>query len=189
MTNELARPHLAPLGQVTTAPDVEDDLARWLRAALLVVDKRRDELAAEGDWEALAHGLAAVKTIADDLRALTRALEDDVARLLPAKRVEVEGLGVIERRRATTRRNWQSLELLDELIRRAIVDPETGSIVTDDVIIRQRIVEILTDTIPFTGSLGWRIVALRDRGIDPAMWCEETPGRETVQIIDNRSNT
>jgi hypothetical protein len=159
------------------------DLVAWLRSGIANVDRRRQELAEAGEWETLAFGLVSLKQIASDLQTLIRGVEDDVARLLPEKRAVVEGLGVIERRQSSERRAWRSDELLDELLRLAVADPETGEVLDDEAAIRARFVQVLVDCVPFTGSLKWRLEALRELGIDPDEWCETKPGRTTVQVV------
>lgn len=171
-----------------TSAATGSDLVAWLRSGLADLDRRRQELAEAGEWQSLAFGLVALKKITDDLRTLIRSVEDDVVRLLPEKRAVVEGLGVLERKRSSDRRAWRSDELLDELLRLAVVDPETGEVLDDEAAIRARFLQVLVDCVPFTGSLGWRISALRALGIDPDEWCEVKPGRTALQISDNRSD-
>ena len=168
------------------APVPETDLAGRLAASIVAADDRRHELAERGDWHALAFVLAELRRLAADLRLLVDTVEQDCYRLLPGKRTEIDGLGVLEKRKGTDRRAWQSTDLLDELLRVAVVDRETGAVLDDELLIRQRIHEVLVDAVPFNPSLGWRVTALRDLGIDPDEWCETRPGRESVQVVDNR---
>lgn len=179
--------HLAATTAPPAEPEREEDLVRWLRGALLVVEERRRELADAGEWEALAFGLVALKTITDDLRIVLRTIEDDVVRLLPSKRVEVDGLGVLEKKRSSTRKAWQSEELLDRVLRIGI-DPEgTGELPAPGELV-SRLRAALVAAVPFTSSLGWRVSALRELGLDPDEWCESTPGRMGLQITDNRKD-
>lgn len=168
----------------STDPATELDLVRWLRASITAADNRRRALADAGSWEELAYGLVALKKITDDLRILNRAVEDDLARLMPTKRVELEGLGVLERRKGSTRRNWQSEELLERVLRLGI-DPEGTGELPGPAELVSRLRSALLAAVPFTGSLGWRVNALKELGLDPSEWCEEIPGRVSVQITDN----
>lgn len=165
----------------------EDDLVRWLRAALGNVDARRAELATAGDFEGLAFGLVALKVIVDDLRTLIRSIEDDVVALLPAKKVVVDGLGVLEKKKGSARKAWQSEDLLGQVIRLAVDPDGTGEIPPPGELL-ERLRSTLVAVVPFTGSLGWRVGALRDLGLDPDEWCHTEPGRIGLQITDNRSD-
>lgn len=177
--------HLRP--DPPAEPGPEEDLVRWLSAALVAVDERRAELADAGDWQALAYGLAGLKKITAEIRLFADAVETDVYRLLPSKREVVDGLGVVERRQGATRRKWQSEELLGQVLRLALDPDGTGELPPAGELLA-RIRSALLETVPFTGSLAWRVTALRELGLDPDEWCEKTPGRKAVQITDNRKD-
>jgi hypothetical protein len=173
---------------VPPAP-ADTDLPGRLGTVIVATDDRRHELAEHGDWHALAFLLAELRRLQADLRLLIDTVEQDCYRLLPDKRTEIDGLGVLEKRKGTDRRAWQSIDLLDEILRVAVVDRETGVVLDDETMIRQRIHEVLVDAVPFNPSLGWRVTALRELGLDPDEWCETKPGRESVQVVDNRSDS
>ena len=175
--------HLAPC-----EPEPEHDLIRRLSAALATVDTRRVELADAGDWQALAYGLAGLATITDELKVLAGALEADLERLLPTSREVVDGLGIVERRSSTTRKKWRSEDLLGHVIRLAVDPDATGELpAVPELLARLR--STLAATVPFTGSLAWRVTALRELGLDPDEWCDTEPGKTSIQIIDNRKAT
>lgn len=152
-----------------------------LRYAIAQADTQRKALVDSGDVDSLAVGLRDLRRITADLRILTTATEDDLARLMPAKILTVEGVGTFERRKGTDRKKWQSEDLLAHVIRRAAVDETTGEVFPADVTLA-RLLEVLPSVVPFTGSLGWRVTALRALGIDPDQWCETAPGRTAVQL-------
>lgn len=77
-----------------------------LRRIIAAVDTERATLVEAGDLNRLAYGLGQMRTLLSDLRILAGAIEDDVARMMPAKTVDIDGLGRIERRRGTDRRAW-----------------------------------------------------------------------------------
>lgn len=177
---------------VKSEPAVPDETAeaseqfvRWLRAGLLELDKRRADLAEEGDVEALAFGLVGLQRIAADLKTLTRSIENDLVRILPTPRVVIDGLGIVERHRTADRKGWKSAELLAHVLRVAVDPDETGELPPAGELL-ERIRSTLTKTVPFTASLSWRVTALRELGVDPDEWSETTYGRSTVQIIDTR---
>lgn len=153
-----------------------------LRQVIAQLDTQRSELAEAGDIDSLAHGLAQVRQILGDLRTLASGIEDDVVALMPAKTYTVEGVGTLERRRGSDRKRWQSDDLVTRLVTEALVD-ENGEVRhSTPVEGAAAAVGVLLACAPFTASMGWRVTALRDHGIDPDEWCEVTPGRTSVQI-------
>lgn len=124
-----------------------------------------------GDVVGLGDGLERLRAILAKLRDLEREVEDMTAGLMDRKVIVEEGIGM-ERRQGKDRRAWQSEELLRRLVGDRLVDPETG----------ENLYETLIECVPFTGSLGWRVTALRKHGIDPEEWCDETPGRVSVRV-------
>lgn len=136
----------------------------------------------EGDVETLAQVHLDLAELKHRVTLAARAVEERLADVMPDKRLELPGLPVMERKKGTDRKKWQSGDLLDELLRHAAFDAETGAVIDDELILRQRIHETLTACVPFTGSLGWRVTALRDLGLDPDEWCETAPGRISVVI-------
>jgi hypothetical protein len=44
------------------------------------------------------------------------------------------------------------------------------------------LIDTLKAVLPFTASLGWRVTALKELGIDVSEYSEATYGRQTVQI-------
>lgn len=175
---------------VDSTGQVSDDAAferapavvQAMRQVLGQADQQRQQLADSGDWQAIAYALPALKALASDLGLLVRAAEQDVAVMMPEKRVELPGLGVLERRKGTDRKQWQSEGLVSALVR-SVLDPDgTGEFPADPVAAVDAAVAVLTECAPFTPSMGWRTKALREHGFDPDEWCESTPGRTTVQF-------
>ena len=149
-----------------------------IRSALLLADKMREELVATGDWLQLCVAIEGLKKIKADLDTLIRSCEHDAANLLPEKKVSVDGFGVIEKRTSTSRK-WESEDLLMTLCR-SILDPEgTGEIQSSRV---PELIRVLKSVMPLTASLGWRVTALKELGIDPDSFSELTFGRQSVQI-------
>lgn len=149
-----------------------------LRSAIMRSDSSRAELAIAGDYEQLLKGLMYLKDIKADVDTLIRATEDDITRLMPEKKMFIDDVGTVERRTTSTRK-WESEELLKH-ITRATLDPQgTGEISISNVAM---LIETLKSVLPFTASLGWRVTALKERGIDPSEYSESTYGRQTVQI-------
>lgn len=152
-----------------------------LRQAIAAVDEQRQALVEAGDLHNLAHGLAQIGALLGDLRQLQTAVEADVAALMVDKKVEIDGLGVIERRKGTDRKAWDWPSLLPLLIR-SEVDPEgTGELPAAPVVV-EAITRVIVDVIGVTPSKGPKITGLRARGLDPDEWAETSPGRVSVQI-------
>lgn len=148
--------------------------------ALLMADTLRAELVERGDWLQLCYAIEGLKAIKKDLDVLLRACEEDAANLLPEKKVMVDGFGVVERRTAQTRK-WQSEDLLMDVCRR-VLDPEgTGEIQPSAVM---ELISVLKRIMPITGSLGWRVTALKEQGIDPDDYSEVSWGRKSIQITN-----
>lgn len=160
-----------------TLPDIVEGWRTYCEALAV----QADELAASGDTESLAFGLDRVRELRRVLGDLERAVEAHVAALMDGKTETVDGLGTLERRKGTDRKQWQSEDLLRRLVRDA-VDPEhTGELPSAGEVL-EAVVSTVTDCAPFTGSLGWRVTALKARGVDPDEWCATSPGATRVQI-------
>jgi hypothetical protein len=173
---------MTPANEIVPVEDsvVALDTTASLRADLLRADDRRRELVAAGDWTTLTYGLVELRKIKADLDALVREVEENVASLLPDKKVVLEGLGVLERR-TTSSRKWDSEGLMRDLVR-ATLDPDgTGEVHLDNVL---NLIDLLKKVLPLTGSLGWRVTPLRENGIDPENYSETTYGRSTIQITN-----
>ena len=149
-----------------------------LRNAIMQADTGRAGLALAGDYTQLLKGLLYLKDIKADLDTLIRACEDDITTLMPEKKMFIDDVGTVERRTSSTRK-WQSDDLLRH-ITRSTLDPEgTGEVSTNNVVM---LIDTLKAVLPFTASLGWRVTALKELGIDVTEYSEATYGRQTVQI-------
>lgn len=153
-----------------------------LRRAIADVDTQRQDLVDAGDLHNLAHGLAQLAAILGDLRQLKDAVEADVASLMEAKKVEVPGLGVIERRKATTRKAWDWPSLLPALVRGDLDPDGTGELPAAGEVV-DTLVTLIQEVILGGGTSKAPLVGgLKARGFDPDEWAECSPGRTTVQI-------
>lgn len=165
---------IVPVGDSVVALDT----TATLRSNLLRADERRAELYRAGDWLTLAYAVTELRKVKSDLDALVRETEENVAALLPEKKVAVDGFGVIEKH-TTTSRKWESAELMRHLVR-STLDPEgTGEITLPRVF---TLLETLAEVLPLTPSLGWRVTALKDRGVDVGEFSDVTYGRSNITI-------
>ena len=152
--------------------------AMTFQEAIMVADDMRAELVKEGDWQQLCRAVSGLQQIQRDLSILLRECEEDAARLMPDKTVEVPGLGFVQRRTASSR-SWDSETLLMKICRQTL-DPEgTGEIQPSRVV---ELIDVLKQIMPITKSLGWRMTALRQHGIDPDEYSDVRWGRKSIQI-------
>lgn len=149
-----------------------------LRGAILQADGLRQELATKGEWIQLTFAIEGLRKIKADLDTLLRDCENDVARLMPEKKVYIDGLGEIERRTTITRK-WESEELLHNICRLALIDQDTGEVPMD---LLHRVTALLKASLPVTASLNWRVTGLKDLDIDPDDFSDKTFGRQTIQM-------
>lgn len=145
-------------------------------------------LAEQGDWESLIRGLGPLQQVLGDLRLLESDVKGYIADTMPERIVSVQGVGTVEKLKKTTRRNWDSEELLRKLVVSAIVDEETGEIPSSPLEAVERVVDEIRACVPFTGSTGWRVGALRERGFDPDEWCEENQDGYSIKFTRNKEN-
>lgn len=150
-----------------------------LRGAILHADTLRQELADRGDYTQLLYAMMGLKAIKGDLDTLLREVENDIARLLPEKKMVIENIGQVERKTTITRK-WESGELLTALLKATLVDPDTGELSQQ---VLARVEAVLKEALPLTASLGWRVTGLQALGVDPDEYCDKTFGRQTINII------
>jgi hypothetical protein len=157
---------------------LDSDIVANFSRALLDADDMREELAEQGDWLSLAHGLDSFKRMKAELDILIRAIEDDCAAHLPQKKVVVEGFATLERR-STTSRKWDSEGLLRYMVRDVLDPDHTGEINYDRI---WDLIEALQKALPLTASLGWRVTALKELNMPVDSFSETSYGRQTITI-------
>lgn len=165
---------------VSPVAGLRDEIARMTEHA--------EALAEAGEWTELIVGLVPVQQVLGDLRELEKLVKQLIAKTIPEKRVTVEGVGTVERRKAATRKQWDSEELLRKIMVRALVDEQTGEVPSSPMVAVDIVMQEVLACVPITGSLGWRVTALKDRGFDPDEWCETTDNGWTVQVTRDRSD-
>lgn len=115
-------------------------------------------------------GLAELHLELDAMNATLALLRRDVATRLgdamDARRVELDGIGGLERHRRSTRRNWDREDLVRAVFDSRLVNEATGELAD----------ETATDKLRHVFNLGApRVAALRARGIEPDEFCEVDP--------------
>ncbi len=153
------------------ARSAEREAHALLHAALMAYDDDRAALAEAGDVDALAWGMARLRDLRLSFAALLDAVEQDVARLMPDRLHDVEGLGILERRKAKKRTEWDHRGVAKAVLEQAW---EAG-----DINSPTDVVDLL---LKVAGVGYWKVTELRPRGIDSADFCREEPGRTTVMV-------
>ena len=159
-----------------------------LRIAISGMVDDAKALAEAGDWESLIRGLEPLQQVLSDLRLLEHDVKKYIADTMPERLVSVEGVGTVERKAKITRRNWDSEELLRKIVMGALIDPDTGEIPSSPVEAVDKVMGEVRACVPFTGSTGWRVGALKERGIDPDEWCEENSDGYSIQFTRDKTN-
>lgn len=156
---------------VQVPQSVEREGHALLQAALMHFEDQAVALHEQGDFEGLAWGRERLRDIIANARVLLDSIDGLALDLMDTKWVEVEGLGTVERKRATRRTEWQHQEAARAVLRDAwehdeIQNPEDA-------------VGVLLDA----ASIGsWKVTTLRRRGLDPTEFCKEEIGRESIVI-------
>jgi hypothetical protein len=169
--------------KVNQAVDIqESDVVLAIRVAIAGMMDQIDQLAETGDWESLVRGLAPLRDVIGDLRIIQTKATNAIIDTMPERMVTVEGVGTVERLKKTTRKNWDSEELLRFVVRHALVDEETGEIPSSPMEAVDKVIREVRAVVPFTGSTGWRVGELKKRGIDPDEWCEQNTDGYSLKV-------
>ena len=153
-----------------------------LRQAIARLDEEAREVAALGDYETLARGYAELSALKRDLTTLIAAIGDLFVDTVPKhvtgagkefhNPVHIEEVGTFEVVRRPATRRWESDELLHKLVRDNIVDRATGDVPDFEALaVVERVVAAISAAAPFTPSMGWRVTALREQGVEIDDYC------------------
>ena len=156
---------------------VSNNYLASFQSALMAMDDYREQLAKTGDWNTLANGLVNLNDFKTNLIMLIQQIELDIYELMPDKKTVIEGVGILEKRRANTKK-WNSEELLEQIVSRKL-QTETGEVHPSDIF---DLIDTLKRVLPLTGSLGWRTGELKKENIDIEDYCTVTWGRQTISI-------
>jgi len=186
-------------------PSRNSDIIYNLRLLFAQMDDRRAELAKAGDVDSLAHGAADVDLLASELSTIKRSAQTDIAKIFAETgehKREIPNLGIVEVKGGFDRKNWQSREVLREVIFRALVDPETGEWRNPDadaIDIAKTIEAAIANCIGMTGSTSWKVGeraadgtykgGLRSVGINPEDYCDEVEKPRLATIPKRKATT
>jgi hypothetical protein len=130
----------------------------------------------------IATELHAIRSQIASLKLREGELVDRLAAEMTEDRLELEGVGVFERRRKADRKQWQHDELKSELIRAVRdgrakrVDAETGEIIDEDP--TEQAFRVIFDC----ARPEWRVRPLKALQIDPDEYAQVTYGGYSIQI-------
>lgn len=141
-------------------------------------------LAAAAELPGLAALLAAVRRGRATLAFVESEIETALAGLMASNVVVVPEVGVLERRGGRKRTSWDHARLASMLAARVAdqrrVDPGTGEILPRPP--GRLAQDVVDELLACAGVSYWKVGELRARKVDPAGFCEEEPGRQTVGI-------
>lgn len=183
-----------------------------LRRGLLALDDQRQALAEAGDVDTLALGTADLALVIGDLQDVQRSARRDIAQIMLAGHVdddgkpkrgnpkhEVAGLGVLDVPGGNEWKEWDSVRLLGDLIKLAMLEPD-GELRSFDhpLDVADAIRDVLVMCLPVTGSLGWRVgqfdkateewTGLKAAGIDPNDYANHT-AKERLAVVPKRKQS
>jgi hypothetical protein len=130
----------------------------------------------------IATELYAVRSEIAALRLREGDLVDRLSAEMESDKLEVEGIGVFERRRKADRKSWNHDELRSELMRAVRdgrakrVDSETGEILDEDP--TEQAFRVIFDC----ARPEWRVRPLKALQIDPDEYATTTYGGYSIQI-------
>ena len=156
--------------------------ARLLDDAIAGLDPEATSAIDTGDVEELAHLHVALTKASQRLATIRSTVEQALVDVMPDKRIELDGLPVLERRQGTDRKQWDHDRLVPVVVRKALDPDGAGEFPADPFEVMDRVVGMLTKVYPFTPSTNPRVTELRALDIDPDEWCETRPGRQSIQI-------
>lgn len=134
------------------------------------------------DVEGMIQMLVAVRRAQAQLRWAEEQLEDEIVKVMPAKDLDVPGVGTVTLRTGTSRKQWDNDGIVDVLVARigdnphVLCDPDTGETLPPHEVAALAIRTFLEVARP-----SWRTTQLRSYRIDPDEYCETTYGRKTLQ--------
>jgi hypothetical protein len=130
----------------------------------------------------IATELYAIRSQIASLKLRGGELVDRLAAEMTEDRLELEGVGVFERRRKADRKSWNHDELRSELMRAVRdgrakrIDSETGEIIDEDP--TEQAFRVIFDC----ARPEWRVRPLKALQIDPDEYAQVTYGGYSIQI-------
>lgn len=150
-------------------------ISRDLAADVLALDDLRVQASRDCDWHALARLRDVVRRAKADLVDVDKSMEDELARLMPSRQCEINGLGVIIRHAGGEWAGWDDQATGEAVAGKAIeAKPSTDDPFTAAAVAVAAVLE--------ASSVEWTIKALRSLNLDPAVFATRVDTRITVQL-------
>jgi hypothetical protein len=134
------------------------------------------------DLHTLTTIACAIRDARADLDILAKSIQHDIVQTMGDREVVLDGIGTIVCRRSTTRRKWDHDELWRRVTALAVEQPgvlcDADGEILPPAVIAQQVAAVLRTC----ASPSWKVTGLRELGLDPGEWCEETPGDWTIQL-------
>jgi len=151
----------------------QEDALQQLRHALAQVHAYLPQLA--GDIEAQVHGYQELEPLKKDIGTLMDDLKQMVLTEAGRDRHPHPDVDI---RKSIKRTEWASKDLLRHLI----INQWGGDMDLNPLQMVELMLEVLETCVPFTGSLAWRVGALKEYGVTPDEWCKADEGHLSVSI-------
>lgn len=134
------------------------------------IAESEEVLATQASIEKQVRELVWLKSQKAAITELITQTENAIGEAMAGKRLELPGLGVIERNKRSARKAWNHADLQQAIRQVAmdnrLADPETGELETA--------AEAEARLLKETANPSWRTTALKEIGIDPDEYCETT---------------
>jgi len=160
------------------------DEAEWSAktvAAEVTKEIARTDLTPD-DLVDVLHAQRRIERLRADLKTTLDRLSEHGADLMVSRKQFVEGIGEIERQGGTDRSAWDHDRLFQIALARGRDDPARYDLETGEMLIPEG-EAVLAEIRAMAGTPGyWKVGALRDRGLDPADYCNEKDARRRVKL-------
>jgi hypothetical protein len=131
----------------------------------------------------IAQELYAIRSQIASLKLREGDLVDRLAVEMTEDRLELEGVGVFERRRKADRKSWDHESLRSELLRKVrTLDPQKTMDLATGEVFQEDLTEQAFRVIFDCARPEWRVRPLKALEIDPDEFCQITYGGWSIQL-------
>jgi hypothetical protein len=146
------------------------DVVVSLRAAICVFEDLGEQY--PNDPYGLSHLRRILSLFKRDMATVDRRLEDLQWKAMPAKKLEVPGVGQVERFSGKEWKQWDADALVGEIVESVSKGDGTAAVIAMDAI--TKLMEL--------GRVEWRVTAIKAMGLEPTNFAEQTEKRPTVRM-------
>lgn len=134
-------------------------------------------------WEAASRHLSALRDAVTTLLQIDAALVRHLYLTAPHGDTELEGVGVVKVYRSNDRKDWDhetwQKDVRGALLERKGIGPVLADPVSGELI---EVLDLLRELQDVHGAQAPKVTRLRALGLEPGAYCEERPGKPSVQI-------